>query len=204
MRRWALLLALGCCVVAGAKDKKKVILPDDVLEARTALVVIDPDAGTPAEAPLGNSKVRDSVERALMNWGRFELVSDVSTADLVISIRKGSGKLAQETIGGVPVDRRPGVYQPSDAGGRVGMSTGTPPMAGDPTGMPGERPTPRLEVGGNEDLFAVYRGRRDNALDASPVWRMQEKDALRTPDLPAVDAFRKAVLEAEKQRAARP
>jgi hypothetical protein len=51
-------------------------------------------------------------------------------------------------------------------------------------------------------MFAVYRGKRDNVLDTSPVWRYLEKDGLRTPDLPAVDAFRKTVVEAEKQRAA--
>lgn len=203
-RSLAWFLVLGCCVAAAGKDKKKVILPNDVLEARTALVVIDPQAGVPIDAPNANIKARDGVEKALMNWGRFTLVQDVSTADLVIEIRKGNGKMAQPTIGGVPVDNRPGIYQPTDSGGRVGLSRGTPPMAGDPTGAQGGRPSPQLETGDGQDMFAVYRGRRDNALDSSPVWRYSDKDALRTPDLPAVDAFRKAVIEAEKQRAANP
>lgn len=204
MRRVALLLALGCCLAAAAKDKKKTILPNDVLEARTVLVLIDPQAGVPLDTPNADVKARDSVEKALMNWGRFTVVSDVSTADLVISIRKGNGKIAQPTIGGVPTNDRPGIYQPTDSGGRVGLSHGTPPMAGDPTGAPGRNPSPQLEVGDGQDMFAVYRGRRDNALDSAPVWRYSDKDALRTPDLPAVDAFRKAVVEAEKQRAANP
>ena len=32
------------CMLAAGKDKKKILLPQDVLEARTVLVVIDPDA----------------------------------------------------------------------------------------------------------------------------------------------------------------
>jgi|SRR5580692_4288008 hypothetical protein len=204
MRRVVFLLALGCCLVAAAKDKKKLILPDDVLEARTVLVVIDPQAGVPLDTPNANIKARDNVEKALLNWGRFMLVSDVSTADLVIMVRKGNGKIAQPTIGGVPTNNRPGVYQPTDTGGRVGLSRGTPPQAGDPTGAPGQNPTPQMEIGDGQDMFAVYRGKQDNALNTSPVWRYHDKDALRTPDLPAVDAFRKAVVEAEKQRAANP
>jgi hypothetical protein len=57
-------------------------------------------------------------------------------------------------------------------------------------------------VGPSDDIFAIYRGKRDHALDAPPVWRYRAKDALRSPDVPAVDAFRKLVVEAEKQRAA--
>jgi hypothetical protein len=53
-------------------------------------------------------------------------------------------------------------------------------------------------------MFVVYRGKRDNALDAPSVWRYNAKDALRSPDVPAVDAFRKLILAAEKQRDAKP
>ena len=44
-------LLLGCFLVAAGKDKKKAVLPEDVLEARTVLVVIDPDAGVPLRLP---------------------------------------------------------------------------------------------------------------------------------------------------------
>jgi hypothetical protein len=203
-RSLVLCVLLGCFLVAAGKDKKKAVLPTDVLEARTVLVVIDPQAGVPLDAPNTNINARDNVEKALMNWGRFSLAMDVSTADLVISVRRGNGKIAQPTIGGVPTNNRPGIYQPTDSGGRVGVSRGTPPQAGDPTGMPGRSPTPQVDVGDGQDMFAVYRGKRDNALDTSPVWRYSDKDALRSPDLPAVDAFRKAIVEAEKQRAATP
>ena len=129
----------------------------------------------------------------------------VSSGTLPVGLKLGApADSLFATIGGVPTNNRPGVYQPTDTGGRVGLSRGTPPQAGDPTGAPGQNPTPQMEIGDGQDMFAVYRGKQDNALNTSPVWRYHDKDALRTPDLPAVDAFRKAVVEAEKQRAANP
>src|SRR4051794_37854168 len=94
-RDLAVSFLLFCCITAGAKNKKKTILPMDVLQAQTVLVVIDPDAGMAVDAPMDNQRARDEVERALMNWGRFRLAMNVSAADLVISVRKGSGKIAR-------------------------------------------------------------------------------------------------------------
>jgi hypothetical protein len=53
-------------------------------------------------------------------------------------------------------------------------------------------------------MFAVYRGKRDNALDAPAIWRYSTRDALSSPGVPAVDAFKKLIAEAEKQQAAKP
>jgi hypothetical protein len=53
-------------------------------------------------------------------------------------------------------------------------------------------------------VFAVYRGKRQDPLDASAVWRYSAQDALRSPGVPAVDAFRKLIAEAEKQQASNP
>ncbi len=198
----AFSLLLICCVAAAGKDKKKILLPDDVLQAETVLVVIDPDAGMALDSPNANRNAQQAVERALMNWGRYRLATDVSTADLVVVIRKGNGKAAQPTIGGLPTNNRPVIIEPTGSGGRVGGSAGTPPMSGDPTGSRTPSPTPQVEMGETEDTFAVYRGKRDDALDAPPVWRYIAKDALRSPDAPAVDVFRKLVVESEKQRAA--
>ena len=95
MRHRILAASLGvliCCGFAAGKDKKRVLLPDDVLEARTVLVVIDPDAGISPESPNANRAARENVEQALMKWGRLELVTDVSSADLVITVRKGKRK----------------------------------------------------------------------------------------------------------------
>lgn len=201
---FAFSLLLVCGVFAAGKDKKKVLLPADVLQAKTVLVVIDPDAGMSIDAPTANRTALEDVEKALMKWGRFQLANDVSTADLVISVRKGSGKIAQPTIGGLPTNNRPVIMEPTDSGVRLGGSRGTPPMAGDPTGPQQPSPRPRMEVGQTDDMFVVYRGNRDNALDSPPVWRYSAKDALRSPSVPAVEEFRKLIAEAEKQQASRP
>jgi hypothetical protein len=50
----------------------------------------------------------------------------------------------------------------------------------------------------------VYRGSRENPLDAPAVWRYSAKNALQSPAVPAVDAFRKLVIESEQQLAAHP
>ena len=72
-----------------AKDKKKQLLPEDVLRAQTVMVVIHPDAGEAVTAPLANRNAQDEVERAITKWGRFDLVMDAYTADLIIAVRKG-------------------------------------------------------------------------------------------------------------------
>ena len=197
-RSLAVLLWLFFCVVAGAKDKKKLVLPADVLQARTVLVVIDSDAGTAVDAPLANQTARDAVEKALMNWGRFRMALSALDADLVISVRKGSGKVAQPTIGGIPDNDRPVIFQPSESDPRMGGQRGTPPPLSGSTGTQQQGPHPQVEAGNPDDTFLVYRGNREDPLDSPPVWRYMSKDALRSPGVPAVDAFRKAIVEAEK------
>lgn len=202
-----LAVSLGlalCCVIADGKDKKKILLPTDVLQARTVLVLIDPDAGVSPTSPYANRTAQEDVEKALMKWGRFELATDLSSADLVITVRKGSGRIAQPTIGGIPNNNRPIIFEPTETGGRAGGSRGTPPMAGDPTAPRRSDPTPEVEVGARDDMFVVYRGKRDNALDAASVWRYSAKNALNHPEVPAVDAFHKLIVEAEKQQTSNP
>src|SRR5271168_2503414 len=96
------LLALSaiilCCALAPAKDKKKAVLPVDVLSARTVLVIVDPTAGVDAADPNANRLARVDVERALDKWGRFTLVQEGTTADLIIMVRKGNGKVIQPAI----------------------------------------------------------------------------------------------------------
>ena len=203
-RSLAVSLFLFCCLFAAAKNKKKIILPADVLQAESVLVVIDPDAGIAVDAPMANRNARDAVERALMAWGRFRLALTVADADLVISVRKGSGKVAQPTIGGIPNNDRPVIFQPGTSDSRAGAQRGTPPPLSDPTGSQSPGPHPQVEAGASEDMFLVYRGKRDDALDSPPVWRYMAKDALRSPGVPAVEEFRKTVIEAEKQQANNP
>ena len=195
---------LACCLAAAGKDKNKVLLPDNVLMAQTVLVVVDPDAGTAIDSPMANRTAHEDVEKALMNWGRFRMAMDASDADLIITVRKGNGKTVRPTVGGIPINNRPVIFEPTDSGGRIGIHTGTPPDAGDGASSQPQSPGPQVEAGAAQDMFAVYRGKGDNALDAPAVWRYNEKDGLRSPGVPAVDAFRKVIVEAEKQKAARP
>lgn len=198
---WSLVVLCG---VAAGKDKKKVLLPADVLAARSVVVLIDPDAGVAVDAPNGNQQARDAVEKALMQWGRFELATDVSTADLVITVRKGNGRIVQPMIGGLPQNDRPVIVQPTGSGERVGGSHGAPPISGDRGTRPAAIPAPQLEAGSTEDEFVVYRGSREHPLDAPAVWRYSGKNALRAPAVPAVVAFRKLVIESEQQLAGHP
>lgn len=199
LRFFTAVLLLLSCAMASAKDKKKLLLPADVLRARTVLVVVDPQAGMAIDNPNANRAARDAVEREIMNWGRFELATDVSTADLVITVRKGNGKLAQPTISGIPQNDRPVTSQPSDSAGIPDASQGGPRMRGPSDRVP--IIAPQAEVGPTEDMFAIYRGKRDDALESSPVWRYNAKGSLSGPHVRAVEEFRKLVIEAEKQEA---
>jgi len=192
-----LLLALFA-LPADAKNKKKQVLPDYVLQTQTVLVVIYPDAGESVTNPTGNRVAQENVERALTKWGRFKLVMDAQTADLVVAVRKGYA--GGPTVTNSPADNRPVIIQPGDGnirlGGQEGHPTDTtdpgltnPSQAGPPErgknptlGGPAERsPGIGNEVGGAEDTFGLYRGGVEYPLDASPVWRYSAKSALDGP-----------------------
>lgn len=189
--------------LATAGNKKKHILPDSVIKAKTVVVLIDPQAGTSLTSPLANRTAQEDVEKALMRWGRLTPVTETQTADLVITIRKGTGKLAQETIGGLPTNDRPVTGQTTDNGVRVGVQQGRQP-GGIPSGPQDTTPHPQVEAGAPDDMFVVYQGRVDRPLERPSVWRYSAADALHSPDVPAVEKFRKAVEEAEKQQKSNP
>lgn len=195
------VVLLFACVAAA--DKKKKVLPDVVLQAQTYFVLIDPDAGTPVNAPLANKTAQDDVEKALLNWGRLKPAPTMSMADLIITVRKGLGKAAAPTISGEPTNDRPVVVQPNDNGIHIGLQQGRNPDAGQ-TGPQNGKPGLGSETGPTEDTFLVYAGgaaNSDPSLDhAAPVWRYVAKNALRSPDVPAVGEFRKAVEAAVKQQ----
>jgi hypothetical protein len=206
----AISVLLLSCLAGVAKDKKKGLLPADVLQAQTVLVVIDPTAGVNIEDPNANRIAQEDVEKALMRWGRFSPVMDESTADLVITVRKGTGRTVQPTVGGVPNNNRPVVFEPTDSGGRVGARQGNSGYPGDPSNAQSTPtdPHPEVEVGASDDMFVVYRGKKDlpndSPLDMPPVWRYTAKNALESPDVPAVEAFRKLVADSDKQLAGKP
>jgi hypothetical protein len=184
------------CLIAVAKDKKKVPLPIDILQAHSAWVIIDPQAGVDVTDPNANRQARADVESALAKWGRIMPVTDPSQADLIIVIRKGNGKLVQPTIGSAPGNAAPPVIaQRTDLGINASGRTGPP--------LQQSEPHPQMEVGSTQDMFVVYRGDPNHdtltdPLDSPPAWRYTAKDSLASPGVPAVDQFRKVIAESEK------
>ena len=209
----AITTLIFCSALASAKDKKKAILPVDVLRARTVLVIVDPTAGVDVRDPNANRAARADVEKALDQWGRFTLVQEGLAADLVMTVRKGNGKFMQQTIGGTPINGTPPV-----SGGTTSSPTQTTTRAGvrwgagnpnDPSsaGTQPSTPEPQIEAGSPQDMFVVYRGSTNpnwSPLDAPPVWRYSGKDALASPSVTAVEAFRKRIAESETQLASHP
>ena len=210
--------ALGTCVAtiltstaliliaptfAGAKDKP--VLPAFVRTAHTVAVIIDPTAGISLEDPRANQVAQKDVETALTNWGRYETVLSAHDADIIIVVRKGNKHLVDQTFPDPRQNSRPGVITPSDDGVSIGAQRGPQPTISG--GVPTPRPTPgtapsSTEVGTTEDSFAVYEGKVKDPLDGPAAWRFVAKDALKPHSVPAVDAFRKAVAEADKAAAA--
>jgi len=203
LRRLSLLasLVLVFTCLAIADKKKKDSLPPEILNAQTVVVLVDPDAGMSTSEPLANRTAQEDVEKALANWGRLKLVLiGGNTADLVITVRKGNGKVVQPTVSGEPTNDRPIVVVPSDNGIHIGVQQGQPPGSTQP---PPQDTSPRLggEVGSAEDTFLVYVGGSGSPpLDRAPVWRYVSKNALHSPDVPAVAEFKKAVEAAVKQQ----
>ena len=184
-----------------AKNKKKQLLPDYVLQAQNVLVVIQPDAGESLLNLGENRAAQDAVENAITKWGRFRLTTNAQVADLVIAVRKGnkSGPVITHS----PVDNRPVVFQPQIGGAQTGQQAGRPPDLTQPMpGGLGDNRGPQIgnQIGSSEDEFEVYMGGRDYPLDGPPLWRYAGKDSLNAPQVAAVEQFRKAIEESEKQR----
>jgi len=184
-----------------AKNKKKALLPDYVLRAERVLVVIHPDAGESLTSPMANRTAQDEVERAIMKWGRFQMANNAQDADLIIAVRKGNR--SGPVISHSPADNRPVIFQPGNNGDvRVGQQQGRPPDLTQPMpGGVGDRgPELGNQIGSSEDTFEVYMGRGEYPLDSPPLWRYIAKDSLNAPQVEAVEQFRKAIEESEKQR----
>jgi hypothetical protein len=199
------LALLAFSLSAIAKDKKKAPVPEDILRADTVLVIVDPSAGVDIQDPNANRLARVAVEQALEKWGRFTPVQEGYTADLIIVVRKSNGKIVQPTIGGTSANGIP----PVNVGSTTDPNQTTTHAGGRwPTGDQSPNPQPQIEAGPTEDTFVVYRGNKDDPhwspLNAPAVWRYTAKNALDAPSVPAVDAFRKAIADSEKQLAANP
>ena len=186
------------------KNKKKQVLPEYVLRAQTVAVVIRPEAGEPLTSPRANRTAQTNVESALTKWGRFKVIQNAQAADLVIAVR--TGHASGPTIRNSPTDRRT-----NDEIGNIPDANQQGPSPDLTRPAPGAIAADRRphitgnETGPSEDSFEVYRGRVDYPLDAPAVWRYVAKDALdEFPEVIAVEQFRNAVNEAERQSQQKP
>lgn len=202
---------LACMFLASvAVAQQKPISPAyrrDILDARTIAVVAYSAAA--AQDSQENQRARLEVQTALLNWGKYQVVGDDGNADLIIVVRKAH--VQATTIGGTTTPP-PVLVDPGGSGVNIGVHRGQePPLSRtDPTAA---RSQPGLgaEVGSAEDLLEVYRGRTplfgdasrsttQYPLDEPPLWSYTGKDALKSPQIEAVAAFKKAVEAAEKKK----
>ncbi len=203
----ALGLMMAVPVLAKSKDKT---LPPYILQAHTVAVIIAPATEMDPEDPRSNAIAQQDVEEALIKWGRFELVDTTLGADLIIVVRKGHLRPADpmrtdpSQTGGVSPANNGGVGAPRPPlmGGQDGMGP-RGPQSGSPQSQSPQAPSqqPQTEVM-TDDSFAVFDGRAERRMEGDPGFRYMGQQGLRSHDVPAVEAFKKAVVAADKAAAA--
>jgi hypothetical protein len=196
-RAFAVFLLSLLATCGFAKDKTKNILPAYVLQAKTVAIVIDPNAGISIDDPRANEVAQRDVEAAFLKWGRLNPVSDPKTADLIVMVRKGNGRLMEE---GLPDIRQNGGINPNNRGGSIGPPRGSQSDQSPDPGLGSSRQSSQPGMGDAADLFSVFKGGQ-NTLYATPVWTYAGRDGLSPQNVPAVTAFKKAVAAAEKAEA---
>ncbi len=189
--------------VTFSKKKEKPIFPEVLLKAQTVVVIIQPGSGEPTNDPTANSKAREAVEKALMNWGRFRLVQETYDADIVITVKRGMEKAVTPEISGGPVDQRPVTVESTDTQIRIGAKQGTPTDGSyDPDlASSNGNAHPSMEAGPPDDAFLVYLGGQNYTPQNAAVWSYRAKNALRPPEVTAVQEFHKAITNAEQAAA---
>ena len=195
-KRWFALIALSFLVSFGfAKDKNKNAVPEYILQAKTVAVVTDPEAqfSRDRDDPHADYMAQKGVEAALLKWGRFQVVTEVRDADLLVVVRKGNGRSMDD----MTPDSRQG------SGGIGAPRGGTiPEQPGMPGSVGGQR-QPDTGFGLTQDSFAVFKS-GDNPRSATPGWKYFGQNGLDPGTVPAVAAFKKAVASAEKATAEKP
>jgi hypothetical protein len=200
------LVALACLFVSSAsfaKKKEKPVLSEVVLKAQTVMVIIQPGVGEPLNNPTANSKAREEVEKALLTWGRFRLVQETANADLIIAVKPGAEKAVTPVITGGPIDKRPVTLQTAGNQTRIGAKQGQPPDGTYDPGAPSSngRAQQSTEIGPSEDSFVVYLGGETFQPTNASLWSYRAKNALRPPNVTAVQQFHQAITEAEQAAA---
>ena len=199
------VVAVSVGSTALAKKKEKAPLPELVVKAQSVAVLILPGTRESIADPVGNRRAQEDVEKAFMKWGRYQLMQEAFTADLVIGIRKGTGTVASPTVSGPIPDTRPGTIETTDNSISIGGQKGRPPggtQSGDAsTSGTNGRATTEVQGGGAEDVIEVFLGGDGYRADSAPLWVCRKLDGLKPPTMSAVEQFRKAVEATEKTMA---
>jgi hypothetical protein len=201
---WFLIaLVVGFTPLASSKKKEKPVVPELLLRAQTVVVLIQSEAGEPMDDPTANRKAREDVEKAFMSWGRYRLVQEAATADLVVTVKKGSDQAATPTVNGGPVDQRPVTLETTDNQIRIGAQQGRLPDASQTPDQtaPNGRASAGGEVGSTNDSFIVHPGGDRYTPHSAALWSYNLKNGLRAPEVKAVQEFRKIITEAENAAA---
>jgi hypothetical protein len=194
VKRASAVFLLSLMATCGfAKDKTKNLLPSYVLQAKTVAVVIDPSAGFSIDDPRANQLAQQYVEAAFLKWGRFEPVEDPKIADLIVTVRKGNGRLMDNTM---PDPRQNSGMDSNTRGGSMGPPRGQQPGMPGQSGLGSSQQSPEAGMGQVEDTFAVFKG-GEKSLFATPVWKYASNEGL-SQAVPAVAAFKRAVAVADK------
>jgi hypothetical protein len=183
------LVVLLVFAVAGAKEKKS-SLRAELLSAKFVFVTAYPGTN-PDSVRLGTAGIADDrraiadVEEALRKWGRWTPIQSAEQADLIITVRKGriANTGVRIPIGGVDIP---------------------------PTRNGTRSPKVEAEAGPNDDMIAIYSGHGwgnvnynagDPNLDAPPIWRVIQANALMSPKVPGIQQLRKEIEKAEAENA---
>jgi hypothetical protein len=200
MRRLSTLVTMGLLIgVPGLSKSKDKTLPQYILEAHTVAVIIAPGTETDPEDPQANVIAQRDVEAALTKWGRFQPVDTTVGADLIIVVRRGHVRPADQLMS----DPRQG------QAGSVNSPNNRPPSSG-PAGMgqypQGQSPQSQVpqvptETNRTDDSFIVFDGRADRRMEGAPGWKYTGQDGLHAHNVPVVESFKKAVIAADKAAA---
>jgi hypothetical protein len=185
-KRHLSLFLFSLMLLAPAFAKNKKLLPDEVLHAKTIMIMILPAPGTPVDEK-DIQATQDGVRNAFAKWGRFAS-ADGGTPDLLIVCRKGHAE--------APTPNLP----PPE---RIHPTTGRTIPDSDAPGMRGpdlERQPAMAKLLVEDDVFEVYPGGVDRPLEKAPLWLYKGKGVLQGSKVAAVERFRKAIEESERQR----
>lgn len=195
------LFIFVCCIALSlvAVAKEPTVAPE-LLKAKTVKVKIlpgDHERLGRIASPFPDQNAVDDVTAALREWGRWTIVKDEESADLVILVRSGQRGAVNTTF-----DKG----RSAEYGGgqeRVGAAaSGNDPHSG--TGMVEQQTPPKKDIlavfSPKEAKSAVYVA-GGKIINGKPLWLLNETGALTFKSVPGFQRLREDVERAEAAQA---